>query len=147
MTLMLRPADAGDATHIANIYLFAREDALPDLPLPFSDREVRAWVQDDMLKTEDVWVASEAGVLKGFIAVKKREVTQLWVSPPFQRKGVGKTLLTKMQLVHGKSLDITVYKLSPSAGDFLVKEGFKRVGPRPPAFDGADRELYRWRRK
>lgn len=147
MSLVLRPADGADAAQLANIYLFAREDALPDLPLPFSEREIRAWVENDLIANEEVWLARDTGVTQGFIAAAKGALTQLWVSPPFQRKGVGAALLAKIRATGGDTLETTIFKNSPSAAAFFEKEGFKRAGPVAAGFDGAPKELYRWRRK
>lgn len=147
MSLVVRPADERDASTLANIYLLAREDALPDLPRSFNDREIHAWMRDEVLAKEDVRLATERGVVKGFAAVHDRTLTHLWVSPPFQRKGVGRTLLDKLRQVHDIKLDAVIYADSASAKAFLEKEGFKLLGAKPPAFDGGKRLLYRWRRK
>lgn len=145
MTLVLRPADHRDAAPLANIYLLAREDALPDLPRAFSDREIRDWIGGEVLQNEAVWAASDIGVIKGFAAVKDTHLTHLWVSPPFQRQGVGKALLTKAQGVSPKKLEAIVYQAAEGARAFFEAQGFRSVGAAPPSFDGAPRLIYRWK--
>jgi ribosomal protein S18 acetylase RimI-like enzyme len=144
LRLLIRPARTRDAPALTTIYVTARENALPDLPHSFSDVEVRHWLATDVLANEDVWVASEQGVVKGFMALDRDVMTHLWVSPPFQRRGIGTALLHKAQHLREEGLACIVHDWNETGQAFLKAANFVRDRAHPPAFDGTPRSLFLW---
>ena len=87
------PALAADAAEIADVYLAARNDALPFLPRIHTDQQVRAWIADTLMLQCRVWVARSEQRIVGFLALNNDELEQLYVLPGQYRCGVGSTLL------------------------------------------------------
>ena len=101
-----------------------------------------------MLRTQEVWVATNDGVVAGFAAIDrdKQLLSQLYVSPQHQGRGVGSQLLNvaKGQLQAGFSL--RTFQRNTNARRFYEQHGFILVA----LSDGNDNEenepdaLFEW---
>ena len=89
----LRPAGPDDAGAIADVYL-ASFQATYDFPLAHSDEQVRQWIRDLVLPTQEVWVAATSdGVVVGLMALTPDTLDQLYVAPGWTGHGIGSRLL------------------------------------------------------
>lgn len=60
----LRRARADEAGEIAEVWLRSRAASVPAIPPPVhTDDEVRAWFEDVVLATKEIWVAEERGAI------------------------------------------------------------------------------------
>jgi hypothetical protein len=75
--MRLRPATSDDAEQIAEVDLAARRKALPTVRWAHPPDEVRGWVGAVLLPENEVWVAEEAGVVLGYLALHDDWVSQL----------------------------------------------------------------------
>ena len=131
-TLQIRSARPSDAARVARCYLASRKTLLPYAPLPHSDTEVLAWMQDQLLPTGGVTMALESGAVLGFIALGERDgshwIDQLYVHPARLRRGIGSTLL-QLQLGRLQGT-VRLYTFEPNRGAraFYERHGFKPLG-------------------
>jgi hypothetical protein len=52
--LTLRPARPGDASAVADVFLSARAEAMAYLPSSHSESDIRAWIRDVVLASQEV---------------------------------------------------------------------------------------------
>lgn len=78
------------------------------------------------LPMAETFVALEEGELIGFISMLEKYIGGLFVSPDWQGKGVGKSLVEKMIMDRG-SLSVGVFEKNHSARKFYEKMGFKYI--------------------
>lgn len=141
----LRRALPDEASAIADVWLRSRRAAA--IPSPaHADDQVRAWIQDVLLPSAEVWVATATGQVVGMLALNDGCVEQLYVAPEWQRQGHGGRLIERAQALRD-SLTLWTFESNLQAQRFYEAHGFARTGvvsdrneERAPAV------LYRWRR-
>ena len=74
----------------------------------------------------EVWVAVEAGLIKGFLILHGKEVGALFVNPIFHGRGIGFALMNKAAEMH-LELNVEVFKENSIGNDFYSKYGFQPV--------------------
>ena len=147
MTVIVRPATAADAAHVADIDLAARAEALPTVRWAHTPDEVRAWIANVMLPGGEVWVAEEAGVVLGYLAMEVDLVGQLYVRPGYWRCGIGSVLLRHAKQLRPKGLRLWCFQVNARARAFYAAHGFTVVR----CTDGSANEeqepdiLFEWR--
>jgi ribosomal protein S18 acetylase RimI-like enzyme len=136
----LRAALAADAAAIADVLLTSRRTFLPYLASPRSDDEIRMWVRDTVLRTEQLTVAAADGAIVGFLAVHEREgmtwITHLYLLPSHVRQGIGTCLLAHAIASAPRPVRLYAFQQNEAARRFYERHGFVAV-----AFsDGTDNE-------
>jgi hypothetical protein len=63
--LIIRTATGDDAADVANVYLRSRKQFLPYAPLAHSDDEVRVWVREVLIPSNNVIVAERGSAILG----------------------------------------------------------------------------------
>ena len=121
------PALAADAAGIADVYLAARNDALPFLPRIHTDQQVRAWIADTLMLQCRVWVARSEQRIVGFLALDNDELEQLYVLPGQYRCGVGSTLLDVAKAESAGRLCLFTFQKNERARAFYESQGFRVV--------------------
>jgi GNAT superfamily N-acetyltransferase len=145
LNVTLRPAGSEDAADISEVFLVTRREALPDLPKPHTDDEVRTWIRDVVLPTTAVWVAQSDGVIVGFFSLDGHILDHLYVHPDYQRAQIGTALLDQARSLSPRHLQLYTFAKNEGARRFYELRGFHAI-----AF-GADNEenqpdvLYEWR--
>jgi len=124
MTIIVRPATAADADQVADIDLAARAEALPTVRWAHTPDEVRAWIANVMLPGGKVWVAEEAGVVVGYLAMKDDWVDQLYVRPGYWRRGIGTTLIRHAKQLRPDGLRLWCFQVNARARAFYAAHGF-----------------------
>jgi len=121
------PALAADAAGIADVYLAARNDALPFLRRVHTDEQVRAWIADTLMLQCRVWVARSEQRIVGFLALNNDELEQLYVLPGQYRCGVGSTLLDVAKAESAGRLCLFTFQKNERARAFYESQGFRVV--------------------
>src|SRR5215207_4822191 len=92
---LIRPAEARDADAIAAVHRTSMREALPYLPDLHTADEDRTWVANVVLPHQEVWVAEAAGQVVGIAALDGDMLSQLYILPGEQGRGIGSALLAK----------------------------------------------------
>ncbi len=127
MTIIVRPATAADANHVADIDLAARADALPTVRWAHTPDEVRAWIANVMLPGGDVWVAEQAGMVVGYLALEDDLVAQLYVRPGHWRGGIGSALMRHAKQLRPQGLRLWCFQVNARARAFYAAHEFIAV--------------------
>jgi GNAT superfamily N-acetyltransferase len=97
MNVTLHPAEYADAGRIAEILLEARAAFLPYAPFAHTDDQVRGWVHDTLLPSEDVTIGSVDSRVVGVMALDHADgiswISQLYLDPAYVGRGIGSRLL------------------------------------------------------
>lgn len=127
----LRPARAADAAAIADVLLTSRRTFLPYLPSPRSDDEIRAWVRDTVLRTEQLTVAVAGGAVIGFLAARERDgitwITHLYLLPPHVRQGIGSSLLARALAGARRPVRLYAFQRNEAARRFYERHDFVAI--------------------
>jgi ribosomal protein S18 acetylase RimI-like enzyme len=140
---VIRRATPADADAVGRVFVAAR-DEMPYLPR--IDDDARSWLGSLFVERHRLWVWDEDGEIAGFVAVDDGQVSQLYVSPREQGRGIGTALLDHAKTVSPRYLELWVFQKNEGARRFYERHGFRLVR----LTDGADnmaREpdaLYAW---
>jgi 8-oxo-dGTP pyrophosphatase MutT (NUDIX family)/ribosomal protein S18 acetylase RimI-like enzyme len=144
---VLRAGTSGDGAAIAECYLVSFNQALPGIVRPHTDNAVRAWVREVMLPTMTVAIAAHRlGFVTGFCATKPGWITELYVEPAWQARGVGRQLLLHAMEQQPEGLELWAFQQNTRAQRFYERHGFVEV----ERTDGSGNEerapdvRYRW---
>lgn len=86
------PLSAADASEVAVLVRRSREHAMPWLPDLHSPDEDRAFFSGELVASRG-WGVRRDGTLLGVALVRDGVLTQLYVSPDWQGRGIGSALL------------------------------------------------------
>ena len=142
---MIRPATGADADAIAAVYVPSFR-SLSFLPVVHSDDEIRAWIRDVLLPSQEVWLAEEDGRVVGVAALSADALDQLYVHPDAQRRGVGAELLATAKARRPNGFTLWVFQQNTGARRFYERHGCRLVR----LTDGSGNEertpdaLYEW---
>jgi GNAT superfamily N-acetyltransferase len=125
----VRRAAASDQAQIADVYLSAVHQSLPWLRLAHSDADVRRWVPEAMLPKHEVWVTTQAGTVRAFVALSPGRdwVAHLYVAPSSQHRGLGSQLLEQAKLRSWGWLRLWAFQRNVGARAFYENRGFRAV--------------------
>lgn len=126
--LVLRRADAADASALAALYLRARHAAVPSIPpLVHSDDEVRCWIRDVVIVQRETWVAEQRGELLALLVLDGDDVDQLYVDPDRTGRGIGSTLVRLAQDRRPTGLSLWAFQSNHGGRRFYERHGFVAV--------------------
>ncbi|MEJ5913164.1 GNAT family N-acetyltransferase [Pseudokineococcus sp. 1T1Z-3] len=89
----LRDAGTADADALTTLLLRSRTQAMPWLVSPHDEASTRWWVDHVLVADQHVRVAHDENRLLGFAAVDGDWLSQLYVDPDHQGRGVGRALV------------------------------------------------------
>ena len=117
----VRNTDAGGC---AQVYLRAREFALPTVPSVHPPREVRRWMADDVVGRTDMWVAEVDGTIVGLLVLAAGWIEQLYIDPAWMGRGLGDRFvkLAKERMPDG--LQLWTFQVNEPARRFYERHGF-----------------------
>jgi len=143
----VRRARHDDADAIAAVYL-ASFTATYRFPLAHSDEQVRRWIAEVLLPTEEVWVVTDPDqAAVAMMALSSEMLDQLYVAPGWTGRGIGSRLIELAKSRRPGGLDLYTFQVNPGARRFYERHGFVEVA----RGDGSDNEegqpdlRYAWR--
>ncbi len=137
---------AGDFEAVLRLWWDAWHAIAPGLrhPSPFEAWRTR-WVEE-ILPAQRVAVAREAAQILGFAAVDvaNQELTQIFVAPGLQRRGVGTSLLGWAQAVLPGGFRLSTLLENEPSRAFYRRHGLIEGGTHVSAVNGRPAIEYRW---
>ena len=112
-----------------------------------SDAEVRAWFEDVVLPSKDVWIATRDGGIVALLVLDPGWIDQLYVDPDHVGRGIGSQLVALAKQRSLGELSLWTFQSNARARRFYERHGFTAV----EATDGDNEEgapdvRYVWRR-
>jgi GNAT superfamily N-acetyltransferase len=145
----IRRATAADAVGLGDVWL-ASWRATFDFPPGHPDDDVRRWLATELLPRHEVWVATDpadADRVVALMALSDTMVEQLYVTPEWMGRGVGRRMIDLAKERRPDGLELWCFQVNRRAREFYERNGFE-----PVRFgDGSGNEehqpdvLYRWR--
>jgi GNAT superfamily N-acetyltransferase len=143
----IRRATRDDADAIAAVYL-ASFTATYGFPLAHSDQQVRRWIAEILLPTEEVWVVTARDhAIVAMLALSQDMLDQLYVAPGSTGHGIGSRLIELAKSRRPGGLDLYTFQVNSGARRFYERHAFAEVA----RGDGSDNEegqpdiRYAWR--
>ncbi len=119
----IRRATAGDAEAIADTYLDSFR-ATYAFPLVHTDAEVRAWIREVVVATEETWVAVDgSGRIVGFMALTDDQLDQLYLAPGSTGRGIGGRLLSLAMERRPAGFELYTFQENGRARRFYERHG------------------------
>jgi GNAT superfamily N-acetyltransferase len=143
----VRRARDDDAEAIAGVYL-ASFRATYDFALAHSDEQVRRWIAEVLLATDEVWVATATDrSVVALLALSVDMLDQLYVAPGWTRSGIGSRLIALAKVRRPRGLDLYTFEVNSGARRFYERHGFTEVarGDGSANEEGQPDLRYAWR--
>lgn len=122
--LTLRPATPDDLPAVAELYLAAREAAVPQMPPGIHPPDdVRRWVASWDLVRRELWLAESDEALLGFADVQNDWLESLYVDPLHTGQGIGAALLDLVKGVRPNGFSLWVFQSNTRARRFYTAHG------------------------
>lgn len=127
IAIVLRRAGATDADAIADVWLSAFA-ATYDFPAAHTDDEVRDWIQRDLLRETETWVAENAkSNVVGFMSLSDDMLDQLYIRPEWTGHGTGSRLVALAKARRPDGLDLYTFQVNAGARRFYECHGFVAI--------------------
>ena len=121
--LLVRPAVGDDLSEIAEVFIRARNAAVPAMPPTSRTPEaVREHVATWDLVEREVWVAVGEAVI-GYAIMKRSWLDGLYVDPAHQGTGAGSLLLDAVKAVRPDGFSLWVFESNRPARAFYARHG------------------------
>jgi putative acetyltransferase len=103
--------------------------------------------RDELLRTADVVIAEDAGIMIGFVTIDPQTLylDQIVVAPEHWRSGIGAVLLEEARRISPHGLDLDVNVDNARAIAFYKKHGFTIAGPGKNPISGKPVHRMSWR--
>ena len=117
------------------------------LPNIHTDEETFFFIDNIVLRDQDVHVAETNGEISGFVAIERDMVEHLYVRPDLLRRGIGSALLQRAKERLPSGFRLWVFQENVPARRFYERHGLRLV----EETDGSRNEertpdaLYEWR--
>jgi ribosomal protein S18 acetylase RimI-like enzyme len=145
MILQIRPVIPGDAAALSQIALTAKAH------WGYPERWLEIWkpqltFSPEYFERNESWVAEKDGLPIAFYTLQEKDgyawIENLFVSPEFIGKGVGKTLfLHAVALARQRGYETLQLEADPNAAGFYERMGMHKIGERNSEVDGQPRIL------
>lgn len=118
------PLTTADAAAVAAVIRRSREEAMPWLPNLHSPDEDRVFFAGELAGSRG-WGVRREGALLGVALVRDGVLTQLYVSPGWQGRGIGSALLGAARAAADEPLRLWVFARNLRAREFYAGAGFE----------------------
>lgn len=122
----LRRATVADAPAVADVFLASFQGTY-DFPLAHTDDEVRGWIRDRLVPTQETWVAIDGRAVVGMMAITPGHLEQLYVAPTRLGEGIGRRLVDLAKERSPGGLDLWTFQVNDRARRFYERNGFVAV--------------------
>jgi ribosomal protein S18 acetylase RimI-like enzyme len=124
--LSVRSATSQDADALADVFLRAREAAVPAIPpLVHPPADVRRWMRSRTGSPDsELWVAEEGQAAVGLLLLEESWVHSLYVAPGRTGEGIGTVLLDLAKSLRPGGLGLWVFVSNTGARRFYERHGF-----------------------
>ena len=141
----VRRATAADAPAVADVFLDSFH-ATYEFPLAHADDEVRGWVRDRLVPTQETWVAVDGEQVVGMMAITPGHLEQLYLAPDRLGEGLGRRFVELAKERSPAGLSLWTFQVNDRARRFYERNGFVAV----ERTDGDNQERqpdvrYEWR--
>ena len=148
--MTIRPFHSSDLEPVLLLWRESRRQAFPyvEVQQRYTPEEDRAFFNEVLLPSCNLWVAEIAGEAVGFMALKPGWIEQLFVRVDQQRRGVGSALVRKAKELAEGDLHLFTFQKNHDARAFYERHGFQAIcfGTSPPPENEPDVE-YQWSRE
>jgi ribosomal protein S18 acetylase RimI-like enzyme len=124
--MRIRKAAAADSLRCAEVHTLARQ-SMRYLPPLHASAEVLTWMRDVVMARQRVWVAEIGGCIVGYAALGGGLLTNLYVEPGYQRRGVGTALLARVKAAVPVGFSLWTFQPNLDAIRFYERHGFRTV--------------------
>lgn len=120
---------------------------MPHMPVLHTPADDLVFYTDHVFPHTEIWLAEQAGVIAGFIAIRPGWIEHCYIHPDHQRRGFGSALLRLAQDTYAE-LQLWTFQCNHAARAFYERHGFLAAR----MTDGHDNEekqpdiLYTWSR-
>lgn len=97
------------------------------VPTVHTRAETLAWMQEVVFSEQHVVVAEVDGPVVGYASYTERHLSNMYVLPEFQRRGVGSALLSRILEQAPAELELRVFEQNAGAIRFYERSGFATV--------------------
>jgi chorismate mutase/ribosomal protein S18 acetylase RimI-like enzyme len=140
--LSLRPATEDDVEALTELFLRAREAAVPSMPPTVHGREaVRSWFAERLgprpvVPDVEAWVAEQEAEPVGYLLLERDWLDSLYVAPGRTGEGIGSALLDLAKSLRPDGFGLWVFETNTRAQAFYRRHGVVTVR----STDGAGNE-------
>ncbi len=124
--VIVRRAIQPDAPAIAEVYLTSFH-ATYDFPLAHTDDQVRGWVRDKLVATEETWVAVDNERVVAMMVLAPGYLEQLYVAQDRLGRGIGRRLMDLAKERSPEGLTLWTFQVNERARRFYERNGFVAV--------------------
>ena len=119
---MLREADEGDSSAVAEVHLSARRAAAMPPPV-HTDDAIRSWLDGRLQSADTVWVAEVDGGVAGYARFTESWLDDLYVAPALAGRGIGSALLDVVKQQRPGGFCLWVFEMNSPAREFYARRG------------------------
>jgi ribosomal protein S18 acetylase RimI-like enzyme len=124
--MQIRQASPDDFRRLAELHVLARYD-MAYLPHVHSFISVEKWMRETVIPRQQVWVAEIDGAVVGYASLYEGFLTNLYVHPSHQRRGIGGALLTEVKKSAPDGFRFWVFQANRDAIRFYERHGARTV--------------------
>ena len=131
---VLRTARHGDALDAAHVYLRSSRFGIPEVPTVHDEREIRRWMNDDVVGRTDMWVAELDGTVVGLLVLgpgspgedgrRAGWIEQLYLDPAWMGRGLGDRFIEVARSQCPGGLQVWTFAANERARRFYERHGF-----------------------
>lgn len=125
--IIIRPFKNADFKVVTLLWYHAKKQAFPysDFQQRLTPFDDECYFRDTILMKCDVWIATAADQILGFMAMENDYIDQLFIDISHQRQGVGTVLLNKAKEISPAYLRLHTFQQNTKARNFYEKHGFQ----------------------
>lgn len=123
----IRRATPEDHEGIGDVWL-ASWRATFEFPPSHPDEDVRRWLREQLVPDHETWVAiDEGGAVVGLMALSDEMVEQLYLTPSYLGRGLGRRFIELARERRPNGLDLYCFQVNARARSFYEHHGFREI--------------------